>query len=130
MKHQRLSTVLAAAVVAAVVLALVIRSHFERDLSVAAERAAQGSEVIATRCGPIEVQQAGQGMPLLVVHGSGGGHDQGMAWARPLVQQGVRVIAMSRFGYCARRGPPMPRPRRRPMRTSACSTRWASRAPP
>ena len=99
MKHQRLSTVLAAAVVAAVVLALVIRSHFERDLSVAAERAAQGSEVIATRCGPIEVQQAGQGIPLLVVHGSGGGHDQGMAWARPLVQQGVRVIAMSRFGY-------------------------------
>ena len=99
MKHQRLSTVLAAAVVAAVVLALVIRSHFERDLSVAAERAAQGSEVIATRCGPIEVQQAGAGMPLLMIHGSGGGHDQGMAWARPLVQQGVRVIAMSRFGY-------------------------------
>ena len=54
---------------------------------------------MATRCGPIEVQQAGQGIPLLVVHGSGGGHDQGMAWARPLVQQGVRVIAMSRFGY-------------------------------
>ena len=99
MKHQRLSTVLAAAVVAAVVLALVIRSHFERDLSVAAERAAQGSEVIATRCGPIEVQQAGAGMPLLMIHASGGGHDQGMAWARPLVQQGVRVIAMSRFGY-------------------------------
>jgi 2-hydroxy-6-oxonona-2,4-dienedioate hydrolase len=34
-----------------------------------------------------------------MIHGSGGGHDQGMAWARPLVQQGVRVIAMSRFGY-------------------------------
>jgi pimeloyl-ACP methyl ester carboxylesterase len=34
-----------------------------------------------------------------MVHGSGGGHDQGMAWARPLSQQGVRVIAMSRFGY-------------------------------
>jgi 2-hydroxy-6-oxonona-2,4-dienedioate hydrolase len=33
------------------------------------------------------------------VHGSGGGHDQGMAWARPLAQHGVRVLAVSRFGY-------------------------------
>ncbi len=78
---------------------LLIRSRFERDLNVAAERAAQGSMLVATRCGPIELQQAGDGVPLLMIHGSGGGHDQGMAWARPLVQQGVRVIAMSRFGY-------------------------------
>ncbi|TXC67011.1 alpha/beta hydrolase [Piscinibacter aquaticus] len=34
-----------------------------------------------------------------MVHGSGGGHDHGMDWARPLTQQGIRVIAMSRFGY-------------------------------
>jgi pimeloyl-ACP methyl ester carboxylesterase len=45
------------------------------------------------------VQQRGDGIPLLMIHGSGGGHDQGMAWAGPLAQQGVRVIAMSRFGY-------------------------------
>jgi 2-hydroxy-6-oxonona-2,4-dienedioate hydrolase len=34
-----------------------------------------------------------------VVHGSGGGHDQGMAFAGSLADQGIRVIAMSRFGY-------------------------------
>jgi 2-hydroxy-6-oxonona-2,4-dienedioate hydrolase len=62
-------------------------------------RAAEDGVVIQTRCGPIEYQEAGQGIPLLMIHGSGGGHDQGMAWARPLVQQGVRVIAPSRFGY-------------------------------
>jgi pimeloyl-ACP methyl ester carboxylesterase len=45
------------------------------------------------------VQQAGAGRPLLMVHGSGGGHDQGMDFARPIVQHGVRVIAVSRFGY-------------------------------
>lgn len=86
-------------IVSAVVAALVIRSRFDADLAVAAGRAAQGGVIVATRCGPIEVQQAGEGIPLLVIHGSGGGHDQGMAWARPLVQQGVRVIAVSRFGY-------------------------------
>jgi 2-hydroxy-6-oxonona-2,4-dienedioate hydrolase len=91
--------VLAVVVAVVLVAALVIRSRFDHDLTIAAERAAQGSEVVTTRCGPIEVQQAGEGIPLLMIHGSGGGHDQGMAWARPLVQQGVRVIAMSRFGY-------------------------------
>ena len=99
MKHKRVIAVIVIVLAILVVVALVIRSRFERDLSVAAERAARGSEVIPTRCGPIEVQQAGMGTPLLMIHGSGGGHDQGMAWARPLTQQGVRVIAMSRFGY-------------------------------
>jgi pimeloyl-ACP methyl ester carboxylesterase len=33
------------------------------------------------------------------VHGSGGGHDQGMAFAARLANNGIRVIAMSRFGY-------------------------------
>ncbi len=99
MKVSMRLAILGVIVASLVAAALVIRSRFERDLTVAAERAAQASAVVTTRCGPIEVQQAGEGIPLLMIHGSGGGHDQGMAWARPLVQQGVRVIAMSRFGY-------------------------------
>ena len=99
MKRPHLLAVSILAVAAVLVAAQVIRSRFEHDLAFAAARAVQGSELIATRCGPIEVQQAGSGLPLLMIHGSGGGHDQGMAWARPLVQQGVRVIAVSRFGY-------------------------------
>ncbi len=73
--------------------------RFDKDMKKAAARAAQGSVLMATRCGPIEYQEAGTGAPLLVVHGSGGGHDQGMAFAGALAQQGIRVIAMSRFGY-------------------------------
>jgi pimeloyl-ACP methyl ester carboxylesterase len=77
----------------------VIHARFRADLERAREHAAQGSRLVATRCGAIEVQEAGQGAPVLMVHGSGGGHDQGMDWARPLAAQGLRVIAMSRFGY-------------------------------
>ncbi|MBE0549763.1 MAG: alpha/beta hydrolase [Rubrivivax sp.] len=82
-----------------VVCVVAVRWQFNRDLASATARAAQGSAVLTTRCGPIEVQQAGVGIPLLMVHGSGGGHDQGMDWARPLTRDGIRVIAMSRFGY-------------------------------
>ena len=81
------------------VFAFWVWTRFQSDIAVATARAAQGSIVVQTRCGPIEYQEAGSGIPLLAVHGSGGGHDQGMAFARPLTKQGIRVIAMSRFGY-------------------------------
>lgn len=99
MKFASRMVVFGAATLALAVAALAVRSRFQGDLTLAAERAALGSVVVSTRCGPIEVQEAGAGIPLLIVHGSGGGHDQGMAWARPLARHGVRVIAMSRFGY-------------------------------
>lgn len=99
MQRQTVPAVLAVAAGLAAAAAFALHARFERDLARATARAAQGGEVLVTRCGAIEVQQAGQGVPLLMVHGSGGGHDQGMAWARPLAAQGVRVIAVSRFGY-------------------------------
>lgn len=73
--------------------------RFDREITSARASAAQGSVLIDTRCGPIEYQEAGAGVPLLAVHGSGGGFDQGMAFAAPLALRGIRVIAMSRFGY-------------------------------
>ncbi len=95
-----------AVVITALATAWFVRSIFERDSALAVEQAAQGSVVAATRCGPIEYQDAGQGRPLLVVHGSGGGHGQGTAFARDLTQRGFRVIALSRFGDLRT---PMPR---------------------
>jgi 2-hydroxy-6-oxonona-2,4-dienedioate hydrolase len=78
---------------------LLIWWRFDQDIKAANARASQGSALIETRCGSIEYQEVGSGVPLLIVHGSGGGHDQGMAFAGSLAQQGIRVIALSRFGY-------------------------------
>jgi 2-hydroxy-6-oxonona-2,4-dienedioate hydrolase len=80
-------------------VALTVWVRFESDIEVARAKAGHGSVLIDTRCGLIEYQEAGTGSPLLMVHGSGGGHDQGMAFAGKLVQRGIRVIAVSRFGY-------------------------------
>jgi 2-hydroxy-6-oxonona-2,4-dienedioate hydrolase len=82
--------------------------RFHSDLTQARARVMQGGTVIATRCGPIEYEEAGapgNGAPLLMIHGSGGGHDQGMLFARDFAAQGIRVIAPSRFGYL---GTPLP----------------------
>jgi 2-hydroxy-6-oxonona-2,4-dienedioate hydrolase len=99
--RQRTTWALALIIPALALLAAgwVVHARFERDQALAIERSTLGSTLADTRCGAIEYQMAGTGSPLLMVHGSGGGHDQGMAWARPLTPQGVQVMAVSRFGY-------------------------------
>jgi pimeloyl-ACP methyl ester carboxylesterase len=57
------------------------------------------SKVIPTRFGDLEYAEAGTGTPLLMVHGTGGGFDQGLFFARRFIDAGYRVIAPSRFGY-------------------------------
>ncbi len=90
--------ILYAAAFALVGAALFVSWRFDIDMQRARAHAAQGSVLVATRCGPIEYQEIGTGKPLLAVHGSGGGHDQGMAFASGLAAHGIRVIAMSRLG--------------------------------
>jgi pimeloyl-ACP methyl ester carboxylesterase len=72
----------------------------------ARERVSTGSHIVQTPCGPIEYALAGDGPPVLVVHGAGGDYDQGLAFGEPLVHRGFRIIAMSRFGYLRTPLPP------------------------
>lgn len=84
---------------ALMILVFMIRQRYTSAIAEAEARVAQGSAVVSTLCGAIEYQEAGTGSPLLMIHGSGGGYDQGMVFAGPLTHRGIRVIAMSRFGY-------------------------------
>jgi pimeloyl-ACP methyl ester carboxylesterase len=95
----RLQRLLVIVTLGIVALGAFVAWRFQTDIEQARARVAHGSTVFATPCGPIEYQEAGGGVPLLAVHGSGGGYDQGMAYAAPLAHRGIRVIAMSRFGY-------------------------------
>ncbi|HEY5755147.1 MAG TPA: alpha/beta fold hydrolase [Steroidobacter sp.] len=73
--------------------------RYQRDLRAARLRVSAGSVLVDTQAGPIEYAQQGHGKPLLVVHGAGGGFDQGLLFARGLAERDFTVIAMSRFGY-------------------------------
>jgi pimeloyl-ACP methyl ester carboxylesterase len=72
---------------------------YRRDVARAYNRVSTGSRLAQTGCGPIEYAVAGKGPPVLVVHGAGGGFDQGLDLSGGLVRDGFRVIAVSRFGY-------------------------------
>lgn len=73
--------------------------RYRREIREQRKRVAGGSQIAPTRCGPIEYAVAGSGPPLLLVHGAGGGYDQGLLLGAPLAARGFQVVAMSRFGY-------------------------------
>ena len=62
-------------------------------------RLAAGSEIALTDAGPVEFAAEGNGETVLMIHGAGGGYDQGLFVGRETFGSGCRIIAPSRFGY-------------------------------
>jgi 2-hydroxy-6-oxonona-2,4-dienedioate hydrolase len=78
---------------------IAVRRAYAADLARAQARIAQGSSMVQTQAGPIEVAITAGQQPLLMIHGTGGGFDQGLHFAQRLIAAGWKVIAPSRFGY-------------------------------
>ena len=77
-----------------------------RDIGRAYERIVGQSEWVPTPFGGVEFKQGGSGPPVLVIHGSGGGFDQGELIAQAVLGDGFHWIAPSRFGYLRSELPP------------------------
>jgi len=91
---------IAGAVVMAAAVGVVTTSlAWRRDMATARAPLVDRSQVVDSPWGPIEYADAGTGTPVLFIHGSGGGFDQGLAFSAPLARHGFRIIAPSRFGY-------------------------------
>jgi pimeloyl-ACP methyl ester carboxylesterase len=97
--------------VAATGLALVGIARYRRDLRRDHERLARFEpSVIDTPFGRVEYAQAGDGPPVMVVHGVLGGFDFGVGVGRVNVPAGYRIISPSRFGFFGSPLPPDPSP--------------------
>jgi 2-hydroxy-6-oxonona-2,4-dienedioate hydrolase len=75
-----------------------IYRQYQHDMSLAYRRISSGGKIIEAACGPIQYTEFGEGAPMLIVHGSGGGYDQGEYFAR-LIGGNCRWVAPSRFGF-------------------------------
>jgi len=58
-----------------------------------------GSGITLLSQGVMEFAERGDGPPVLVIHGSPGGYDQGLVYGQELIRRGCRVLAISRPGY-------------------------------
>lgn len=73
--------------------------RFRREMSQIRSRLEAGSRIAATDRGPIEYAREGSGREALVIHGAGGGYDQGLMLGRDLFDRDTEILAPSRFGY-------------------------------
>lgn len=71
---------------------------YHREMSLTKERLLT-SEILKTPNGEIEYAVKGEGTPVLLLHGAGGGYDQGVILSRVFLSDDFRVIAPSRFGF-------------------------------
>jgi pimeloyl-ACP methyl ester carboxylesterase len=81
-------------------------SSYKRAIAAARRRIESEGQIIDADTAPIEFAEAGDGPAAFVIHGAGGGFDQGLELGRALLGDAYRVVAPSRFGYL---GTPMPR---------------------
>lgn len=76
-----------------------VRSRFQLALETAEQRISGRSQTIDTAYGILEYAVVGSGSPLLMIHGTGGGFDQGLSFASGLLKSGRQIVSPSRFGY-------------------------------
>jgi len=74
---------------------------YRNDIKAARQRIETGTRIHDA----IEFAESGNGPAVLVIHGAGGGFDQGLDLGRAFLGDDYRVIAPSRFGYL---GTPLP----------------------
>jgi pimeloyl-ACP methyl ester carboxylesterase len=94
------------AALALVACATLMGALFATEMCRAHRAVLTGAAIIDTTAGPVEFAERGEGVPLLAIHGAGGGFDQGLANVEGLIGEGYRVIAPSRFGYLRTPAPP------------------------
>jgi pimeloyl-ACP methyl ester carboxylesterase len=92
-------------------LALLVIERYRRDLRRDHQCLAEFAPVVIdTAFGRVEYAQAGDGPPVMVVHGVFGGFDFGVGVGRANVPAGYRIISPSRFGFFGSPLPPDPSP--------------------
>ena len=81
------------------VTVIAVAAAYLYDMRRAYDRIRGKSTIVASPYGDIEYTEGGSGPAVLVVHGSGGGFDQGELIVQALLGDHVHWIAPSRFGY-------------------------------
>jgi hypothetical protein len=100
MKARKVFAWIAAALaVAAIAAVILVVTAYRSDIRAGRERITGRSAVVPTPYGDVEYTEGGNGPDVLVIHGAGGGFDQGELIVEAVLEDRFGWIAPSRFGY-------------------------------
>lgn len=80
-------------------LFILVLIPYQREITTARSRVLEQSQVLTTAYGDIEYAVEGAGPAVLLIHGAGGGYDQGMLIGKKALGESYLFISVSRFGY-------------------------------
>jgi pimeloyl-ACP methyl ester carboxylesterase len=88
-------------ILAGIVVALVALTYpqYNREMSATKDHIIAGSEIFTTDQGDIEYAVTGEGIPVLFLHGAGGGYDQGLWGSKVYLGDGYKFVSVSRYGF-------------------------------
>lgn len=73
--------------------------RYQRDKRNMLARLRSGSQMLTTPYGEVEYAAVGKGQPILIIHGAGGGYDQGLLLRQVMNADDYTVVSISRPGY-------------------------------
>jgi pimeloyl-ACP methyl ester carboxylesterase len=86
-------------VITAILFILFTYSNYHKEMGTIQKRLTIDSKIFKTEYGDIEYAVRGDGVPVLLLHGAGGGYDQGLWIGKRNLEDGYKLISVSRFGY-------------------------------
>ena len=104
MKKNLIYTLIGFATLILIILLIVFPS-FQKQMNEAKERIKSESKLLETKFGEMEYAISCQGKPVLLIHGAGGGFDQGLWLGRICLEGDYQFIASSKFGYLSSQSP-------------------------
>lgn len=83
-----------------ILIVLVVSFPFyKKQMKAAGERIQSESRILETKYGKMEYAIRGHGKPILLIHGAGGGFDQGLWLGEVCLDGDYQFISPSKFGY-------------------------------
>ena len=87
------------AIIGIVVFIAITYPRFYREMQATKAHLLNSSQILKTEHGTLEYSVQGEGIPILLLHGAGGGYDQGLWLGKMAFGNGHKFIAVSRYGY-------------------------------